>query len=131
MKVEQIFSNDEINGVEYKNLSKSLQQILIENPNATFLGSASGNSMEGVGIYSDDILVIDRALDYKQNDVIVVDFNGSFACKIIDVKNKQLISASEEYPPIKITRQDKIQVEGVVTKSIRMHRTPPELSDFS
>lgn len=36
---------------EYRQLDLSLDQLLIIHPNATFMGFARGDSMQGVGIY--------------------------------------------------------------------------------
>ena len=45
---------------EYVELGVSLDSILVNTPNATYLAYANGDSMENVGIYSGDLLVIDR-----------------------------------------------------------------------
>ena len=88
-----LLSQSEITAVEYRDLELSLNQILIKNEQATFIGRASGRSMEGVGIFDGDLLLIDRSVNYKQKDVVVVDFNGAFVCKILDVSYRLLISA--------------------------------------
>ena len=89
---------------------------------ATFVGRASGNSMEGVGIFDGDILIIDRAKTVKNYDVIVACLNGQFVCKIADLKNNLLLSASSDHSPVKLTKFDQYNIEGVVAQSIRMHR---------
>ena len=38
-----------------------------------------------------------------------------------------LLSANKNHAPIKINEEYHIQVEGVVTRSIRMHKPAPEL----
>ncbi|WP_350645860.1 S24 family peptidase, partial [Pseudoalteromonas sp. G24-MNA-CIBAN-0072] len=85
----------------------------------TFIGRASGNSMEGVGIFSGDLLIIDRAAKVKHGDVIVAVLNGLFVCKIADLKNNRLLSANPDHPAVKITEYDEYNVEGVVGQSIR------------
>jgi len=50
--------------------------ILVEHPSATFIGKAGGHSMQGVGIFSGDILIIDRHVTVKNFDVIVANNNG-------------------------------------------------------
>ncbi|MGX1111590.1 SOS-response transcriptional repressor LexA [Pseudoalteromonas sp. MBR-15] len=47
---------------QYKELGLSLDQFLIKHPDATFIGMASGQSMQGVGIYDGDLLLVDRAV---------------------------------------------------------------------
>ncbi|WP_335989544.1 LexA family protein [Pseudoalteromonas sp. CH_XMU1449-3] len=107
-------------GLDVKALEKNLDQCLLSN--STFIGQASGRSMEGVGIFDGDLLLIDRANKVNHYDIIVACYNGLFICKIADLKNNQLLSASPDYKPVKIRSSDEYCVEGVVRQSIRMHR---------
>lgn len=115
-----IISNVDV-GPGIKELEKSLDSSFLSD--STFVGRASGRSMEGVGIFDGDILIIERAATIKHGDVIVAVLNGLFVCKIADLKNNQLLSANPDHPPVKITEHDEYNVEGVVGQSIRMHRT--------
>jgi DNA polymerase V len=107
---------------EYKELGLSLDELLIEHPNATFIGLASGSSMEGVGIYDGDLLLVDRAEKVKNLDVIVANLNGELVCKLLDTHKRVLLSAAPQYPPVLINESDEFQLEGIVTRSIRLHR---------
>lgn len=83
MKVIHILAEAGISGfespaAEYKELGLSLDQLLIKHPNATFIGQASGDSMQGVGIFNGDLLILDRSLTAKNGDVIVANYNGCF-----------------------------------------------------
>lgn len=127
IKVEAGISGFESPAAEYKELGLSLDELLIQHPNATYFAVASGQSMLGVGIFDGDLLIVDRAETVKNNDVIVANFNGGFVCKIIDSVNMILLSAEAQYPPIKIRSGDEFQIEGVVTRSIRLHRRTKEL----
>ncbi|MDK1289767.1 LexA family protein [Pseudoalteromonas umbrosa] len=113
---------------EYRELGLSLDQLLVQHPNATFIGLASGDSMQGVGIFDGDLLLVDRAVQPQQNDVIVANFNNEFVCKLIDIENRLLRSASPVYSPVKISECDNFQLEGVVIGSVRMHRSNSELT---
>lgn len=112
--------------VNYKQLTKSLDDMFVD-PTTTFIGRASGRSMEGVGIFDGDLLLIDRKLTVQHGDVIVATYNGLFVCKIADMKNNQLLSANPDHPPVKITEHDDYCVEGVVSSTVRLHRVPSEL----
>lgn len=132
MKVTPIYIEAGITGfespaTEYTELGLSLDELLISHANATFIGLASGNSMQGVGIFDGDLLIVDRAETTKQGDIIVANYNGAFVCKQIDKKKRQLISASEQHNPVNISETDTFQIEGVVTCSIRCHRKVKEL----
>lgn len=107
---------------DYSQLPDGLTGLLEKNKDATFYGVASGRSMEGVGIFDGDVLLIDRSLNVKSGDVIVAVLNGQFVCKIADLRNNQLLSASDEYEPYKLKDGDQFTLEGVVSSSVRMHR---------
>ena len=111
-----------IKGNSYNEFQNGVAGLIEKNKDATFYGIASGRSMEGVGIFDGDLLIIDRSVDVKQGDVIVCAYNGVFVCKIADLKNNLLLSASDEYPPVKVTKHDEYLFEGVVISSVRMHR---------
>lgn len=105
---------------EYQELGLSLDQLLIQHPNATFIGLASGDSMKGRGIFSGDLLIVDRAKPAEDNSVIVANLNGNFICKILDKKNNRLLSASSEHKPVYISESDVFQLEGVVPCNVRI-----------
>ncbi len=114
---------------EYKELGLSLDQLLIAHPNATFIGVANGHSMQDVGIFDGDLLIVDRSEPVTNGCVVIACYNGDFICKAIDRDKGELVSAGQGIKPIKITPEDKIQFEGVVTRSIRMHK-PSTLLNF-
>jgi len=122
VKIEAGISGFESPAAQYKELKLNIDDLLIEHPNATFLGVANGESMNGVGIFNGDVLIVDRAVAPRHMDVVVATFNGNFSCKIFDGINKCLLSAADNYPPIDIKQSDSFIIEGVVTSSIRCHR---------
>ncbi|WP_076411816.1 LexA family transcriptional regulator [Shewanella sp. UCD-KL12] len=133
MKVIPISASAGITGFEspaadYKQLPLSLDELLVEHPSATFIGQASGGSMQNVGIFDGDILIVDRHVSIQNQDVIVANYNGSFVCKIIDTNRRLLLSANDEHHPVTIHEYDQFSVEGVVVRSIRCHRPSPLLS---
>ncbi|WP_110415085.1 LexA family protein [Vibrio harveyi] len=113
---------------EYRQLSLDLDALLIEHPSASFLGTARGDSMQGVGIYDGDILIVDRHVTPSHGDVIVANYNGEFVCKLLDTYRQQLVSANPAHSPVDIKPEDTCTIEGVVTRSIRCHRSSPLLS---
>lgn len=125
--IEAGVSSFESPAAEYKELNLSLEELLLQHPNATFFGLANGRSMEGRGIFNGDVLVVDRAEHISNGAVIVANFNGCFVCKIIDTDKALLLSASDEHKAIKITASDDFQIEGVVTVSFRLHKKLPTL----
>jgi len=133
MKIIPIYIEAGVSGfespaAEYKELGLSLDELLIENPTATFIGLASGESMQGIGIFDGDLLIVDRSKQVKNNAVIVANYNGCFVCKTLNKTHAQLISASQIHPPITITTSDDFQIEGVVTRVIRILEPIRELN---
>tara|TARA_R110001583_G_scaffold22377_7_gene84030 strand:+ start:33186 stop:33596 length:411 start_codon:yes stop_codon:yes gene_type:complete len=116
---------------DYLQLPLSLDALLIEHPSATFIGKADGHSMQGVGIFSGDILIVDRHVTVKDRDVIVANFNGEFICKILNIKERLLLSANPRYKNIAINEDDQFTIEGVVIRSIRCHRASQILEAHS
>jgi DNA polymerase V len=112
---------------QYTELGVSLDELLIKHPDATFIGIASGSSMQEIGIFEGDLLLVDRAEQAKNGDVIVANLNGLFVCKLLDKTNARLLSASPLYSPVQLSSSDEFQLEGVVTRSIRLHRQSSEL----
>ncbi len=108
--------------IEYNDLKSDLTTLLIENPQASFIGRAVGSSMQGVGIFDQDIIIVDRKITLKDFDVIVCNFRGEFVCKILDMKNRLLLSANPDHKPVPIMPDDIFSVEGVITRSIRLFR---------
>ncbi|MBB1383112.1 translesion error-prone DNA polymerase V autoproteolytic subunit [Shewanella sp. SR41-2] len=112
---------------EYSQLGISLDDLLIEHPSSTFIGIAQGESMQDVGIFDGDMIIVDRHETARNGDVIVANFNGEFVCKILDTKRRVLLSSNQQYLPVIIHEYDDLSIEGVVTRSIRCHRQSPLL----
>ena len=127
MKIIPIAASAGITGfespaAEYKQLPIDLDELLIEHPSATYIGRACGESMQGVGIFDGDLLIVDRQVQVENHDVIVANYNGCFVCKIIDKPRRLLLSANDQMHPVPILESDIFTIEGVVIRSIRCHR---------
>lgn len=127
MKLIPIYASAGISGfespaLEYLQLPLNLDALLIEHPSATFIGRAFGDSMQGVGIFDGDILIVDRHVSGRNGDVIVANLNGEFVCKLLDSKRHALLSANPSHAPVFIDEFDSFTLEGVVVRSIRCHR---------
>jgi len=105
---------------EYTQSSLSLDELLIDHPSATYFAGVDGDSMTSIGIFQDDILIVSRAIKPKHMSIVVANLNGVFVCKHLDLERRALVSANDAFNPYFITEGDEFQVEGVVTRSIRM-----------
>ncbi len=107
---------------DYVARSLDLHTYLVKHPAATYFARASGDSMQGEGIFSGDILVIDRAIEPQHGHIVIAAVLGEFTCKKLDKHNKKLLAANPDYPSLAITEDTRI--EGVVIYSIRQHVCP-------
>ena len=112
---------------DYLHDSLDFNRDLIKNPEATFYGRVSGDSMIEAGICDSDIAVIDRSLQPVDGDVIVAFVNGEFTIKYLDLKHKEegyieLRPANANYLPIRIDADDNFRVWGVVVWTIKQWR---------
>lgn len=97
-----------------------LNEHLIKHPAATYFVRVSGDSMIEAGIYSGDILIVDKSLIPKNNSVIIAILDGEFTVKRIKInKNKYYLEpANKKYSPIKITEDMNFEPWGVVIYAI-------------
>jgi len=103
----------------------SITDFFTSNPTATFFGRAIGSSLEGIGIFENDILVIDRSLRPLNNDIIVMAYEGGFTAKKVLQEGKDifLLSENSSFPPVKVADPDNLIVWGVVSKIIKDPRS--------
>ncbi len=106
---------------DYVDKRLDLNEHLIKHEAATFYCRVSGNSMEGVGIFDGDLLIVDRAVKPQNGSVVVANVDGELTCKILDTVNRRLLSSNDRFPPIVIGDISELCVEGVVIHSIRSH----------
>ena len=112
---------------DYLHDSLDFNRDMIKNPEATFYGRVSGDSMIDAGICDGDIAVIDRSLQPMDGNVIVASVNGEFTIKYLDLKHKEegyieLKPANSNYSPIRIDVEDNFRVWGVVVWTIKQWR---------
>ena len=109
---------------DFTELSISLDKHLIQNPAATFMVYANGNSMVRIGIHHGDILIVDRSLSARDGDIIIALLHGEFMVKQISIIDGVLflVPKNPQYTSVRITSEMGFEVWGVVTSSIRKHR---------
>ena len=104
----------------------NLHRYLVKNPASTFFIVAKGHSMEKAGIGNDDLLVVDKSLKAKNNDIVIAVVNGEFTVKrYIDLDGKICLRAETEisdYPDIEISDSIDFEIWGIVTHTIHSNR---------
>ena len=109
---------------DYIENSLDLNDYLIAHPSSTYFARAAGDSMIERGILDKALLIVDRAIEPRQGQVVIAAIDGELTCKILDIKNKQLLSANPAYRPILITEDSDLLIEGVVIHAINTLCTP-------
>lgn len=108
---------------DYMTDSIDLNRELIRHPATTFYARASGDSMKDCGIDDGDLLVIDKALEPQDGDIVVAFIDGEFTLKTVRFDDKEkciwLVPANEVYSPIKITEENNFLIWGVLTYNIK------------
>jgi len=97
-----------------------LNNLLIENPSATYYVRVNGDSMLGAGILSGDLLIVDRSIEVNNNCIVVAHLDGEFTVKRIKKIKKKIFLQAENnnYKPIEITKEMDFELFGVVAHAI-------------
>ena len=97
-----------------------LNRHLIKHPAATFFVRVAGDSMIGAGIHPGDILVVDRALEPQDTNVVIAVIDGELTVKRISQRHGKLflVPDNQAYQPLEILEEMEFEVWGVVTSVI-------------
>lgn len=81
----------------------TLDDYLIEKPEATFLLKVIGDSMIDAGIHQGDLVIIEREAPIKNGDIVVANVDNEWTLKYYYKRNGQieLVPANDKYPVIK------------------------------
>lgn len=105
---------------DYVERKLDLNTLLIKHPDSTFYIRVSGNSMNDAGIFSGDLLIIDRSIEPRDGHVILAVLDGEFTVKRLKRKNGRitLLPENPAYEPIEVSACQSFEIWGVVTCSI-------------
>jgi|TARA_B110000977_G_C10678793_1_gene338699 DNA polymerase V len=105
---------------DFMELDLNLQEYLVQHPSATFCVKVTGDSMQNAGIFSGDVMVVDRALEPKNKTIVLAVLDGEFTVKRIHKKGDLLFlnPENDNFKPIEITQEMNFKVWGVVTHII-------------
>jgi DNA polymerase V len=105
-----------------------LNRLLIKNRNYTFIGRVAGASMLKNGRFKDgDLMIIDRSLEPRENDKVVIYLDGEFTSKYVKIDKDGLICLipdNDDFPVVEytLTQDSVVVIWGVVTFTIHKHR---------
>src|SRR5262245_2886399 len=98
-----------------------LNDILVRNPQATFLMRVTGSAMREAGIDDGDVLLIDRAITPVHGHVVIAVVDDEFYCRRLvrqgaDVRLRAAAAALADIVP---GDGQELQIWGVVTTAIK------------
>ena len=101
----------------------SLDQVLNIRAPHVYLVSIDGDSMQGAGIFSGDLAVVDRSIEPVHGNVVVALLNNDPICKRLCLREKRVILQSEnsKYPDRYVLEGDDLSIWGVITYTVRSH----------
>ncbi|OCG00800.1 LexA family protein [Gilliamella sp. wkB112] len=108
---------------DYLEAKLDLTEHLIKHPSATYYIKTMGDSMIDYGIYSGDLLVVDRSLTPKIDDIVIAAVDGELTCKCLGIIEGQhhLLAGNALYAPISLVGKQ-VHIWGVVIHTIHSLR---------
>jgi repressor LexA len=99
----------------------TLDEFLIERPDATFMLKVSGDSMIDAGIHPGDMVLVERGVEPKSNDIVIAQVDSEWTMKyfVKDKNGVRLEPANKKYKTIR--PKDSIEIGGVVRTVIRKY----------
>ncbi len=96
-----------------------LNEHLIRRPAATFIVRVEGDSMVEAGIFSGDLLVVDRSIEARADSIVIAAVGGELVVKRLRKEGAGwvLVAENPDFPAIEIAAD--CIIWGVVSSSIR------------
>ena len=108
-----------------------LLKLLIKDKETTFFARVTGDSMNGIGVFDGDILIVQKGLFPRENDIVVVFYQGEFYVKRYKPKYKEnslkiesikLKSENPNYSDMEINEDTDFELWGVPTWNLHKLR---------
>ena len=111
--------------------SIDLLKLLIKDKETTFFARVTGDSLNGIGVFDGDILIVQKGLFPRENDIVVVFYQGEFYVKRYKPKYKEnslkiesikLKSENPNYSDMDINEDTDFELWGVATWNLHKLR---------
>ncbi|MFR0673051.1 LexA family protein [Enterobacterales bacterium AW_CKDN230030176-1A_HGKHYDSX7] len=101
----------------------SLDELFALRAPHVYLVKVEGDSMQGAGIYSGDLVIVDRGREAEHDDIVIAAVNSEPVCKRLYRRDGVVILKSENpaYADRYILEGDDLVIWGVVRYSVRDH----------
>lgn len=104
---------------DYIERTLDLNELCIKHPAATFFVRVDGDSMINAGIFSGDILVVDRALEARHKDIVIANIDGEYTVKELSRHPPGLLAHNPAFASIWLQEGQSLEIFGVVTNVVR------------
>lgn len=98
---------------DYVEKELDLNELCIRRHASTFFVRASGSSMEELGLYDGDVMVVDRAEEAVHGDIVIAEVAGEFTVKRLQLQPRLALLPMN--PAYAVIYPDELQLLGVVT----------------
>jgi DNA polymerase V len=107
---------------DYLDRPLDFNELIIENPAATFAVRVTGESMTGAGIFPGDIAVINRARNPADRSIVLALLDGEFTIKRYRRRGAHtwLQAENPNFSDIEIAEGSSFEVWGVVSRVVRL-----------
>ncbi len=99
----------------------SLDQFLVERPEATFMLKVTGDSMIDAGIQPDDMVLVEKGATPRSGDIVIAEVDGEWTMKYF-VRTREGVSleaANKKYATIH--PRNSLEIAGIVKTVIRKY----------
>ena len=109
---------------DYLDADLDLNTLLVAHPAATYYLRVEGASMIGAGIHNGDIVIVDRSLTPKNEDIVIAVLDGELTIKRLHTAKGvlTLVPENSAFQPITITSHQDFIIWGVVTGCVRQFK---------
>jgi SOS regulatory protein LexA len=97
----------------------SLNDFLVDKPQETFLLKVTGDSLKDIGIFEDDLVVIEKKQNALPREIVLAFLDNEWTLKIFQKKGRKVFlqAANKKYPSF-YPKQD-LRIFGVVKGVVR------------
>ena len=101
-----------------------LNELLVASPPSTFMFRVEGHSMVGAHIHDGDLVIVDRALEAHDKDIVLAVIDGEFTIKRLRRTRGRvwLQPENREFPCIELSEEREGTVWGIVTGGVRQFK---------
>lgn len=104
---------------DYVEKTLDLNELCVKHPAATYFVRVTGNSMQGKGIFSGDVLVVDKAVTPTHGDIVIACIDSEFTVKELSLNPVGLIAHHPSYKNTWLKDEQSLEVFGVVRSIVR------------